>query len=148
MRSASTPPVQFHEAFDREPAPTPVSPRAFGLLAATLLTVIALRPLLRHGHPVSGALWAASLLGLVGGLAPRLLSPFAAAWTWLGRRLGGLVNPLLMAVVFFGVVTPMGWLMRRFTRDPLRLAWNPSADSYWLPRVPPGPAPESLTHQF
>jgi hypothetical protein len=50
--------------------------------------------------------------------------------------------------MFFVVITPMGLVMRAMGKDFLRLRLDPAARSYWIPREPPGPAPESLKNQF
>jgi hypothetical protein len=50
--------------------------------------------------------------------------------------------------MFYGVITPMGVLMRAFGKDPLRLRRSGSAQSYWIKRDPPGPKPESMSNQF
>jgi len=58
------------------------------------------------------------------------------------------VNPIVMALVFFGTVLPTGLIMRALGKDPLRLKWQADAKSYWIERRPPGPAPESMKDQF
>ena len=58
------------------------------------------------------------------------------------------VTPMAMAVLFFGLVTPIAVLLRIFGRDPLRLKRDPKATTYWIERVPPGPSPESIKRQF
>jgi hypothetical protein len=58
------------------------------------------------------------------------------------------VNPIVMAFVFFGAVLPTGLIMRAVGKDPMRLKCEPDANSYWIERRPPGPAPESLKDQF
>ena len=58
------------------------------------------------------------------------------------------VNPLVMGFLFFVTVTPTALVMRLFGKDPLRLRLDKSADSYWIERTPPGPAPETMRQQF
>jgi hypothetical protein len=53
-----------------------------------------------------------------------------------------------MALVFFGTVLPTGLIMRALGKDPLRLKRQSHANSYWIERRPPGPAPESMKDQF
>lgn len=84
-------------------------------------------------------------LGLV---YPRVLAPLNRLWTRLGLVLHRLANPVILGILFFGVVTPTGWLMRALGKDPLRLRRDPSAGTYWIERDPPGPAPDSLKDQF
>jgi hypothetical protein len=53
-----------------------------------------------------------------------------------------------MALLFYGTVLPTGLVMRTLGKDLLRLKREPAADSYWIVRQPPGPAPESMKDQF
>ena len=65
-----------------------------------------------------------------------------------GVLLTAIVNFLLIAsAIYFVVVTPIAVIFRR-GKDPLRLRFEPQADSYWLPRQPPGPAPETMVNQY
>jgi hypothetical protein len=64
------------------------------------------------------------------------------------RIMQAIVTFALMAVIFYGAVTPLAWALRLFGHDPLRLRFEPRATSYWLVRRPPGPAPETMTRQF
>jgi len=66
----------------------------------------------------------------------------------LGDILHRIASPIALAILFYGVVTPTGLLMRLFGKDPLRLRFDREAKSYWIAREPPGPAPESLKDQF
>jgi hypothetical protein len=51
-------------------------------------------------------------------------------------------------MLFYATVTPVGLLMRAVGKDPLRLRRNAAVASYWIPREPPGPAPDSMKNQF
>jgi len=66
----------------------------------------------------------------------------------LGILLGRIAAPVALAILFYGVFTPIGAVMRLAGKDPLRLKRDPGSPSYWLPRQPPGPAPDSLDQQF
>jgi hypothetical protein len=59
-----------------------------------------------------------------------------------------LAVPIVMRLLFFGVVTPIGLAMRLTGRDPLRRRHDPTATSYWIVRRPPGPSPVSMRRQF
>jgi hypothetical protein len=86
--------------------------------------------------------------GLTAFSAPRALSPFSWAWTKLGVFLHQIVGPILLAVLFYGCLAPIGFLMRLSGKDPLRLKYEPNAESYWIRRRPPGPAPQSFRNQY
>jgi len=65
-----------------------------------------------------------------------------------GSLMNIVVSSVLMAVIFYGVITPLAWVLRRAGQDPLRLRFDSAAASYWLERRPPGPAPETMKNQF
>ena len=65
-----------------------------------------------------------------------------------GLLLHRIVNPLVMALLFFLVVTPIALLMRLFGKRPLHLKTEPDAATYWIPRDPPGPEPDTMKQQF
>jgi len=69
-------------------------------------------------------------------------------WTRFGLLLGKVISPIMLGLLFFAVLVPIGALMRIFGQDPLRLKRDTAAGSYWIPRQPPGPPPGSLTNQF
>jgi len=126
----------------------PSSNRAFGLVFAAFFLIVAILPAVR-GHamrrwalPVSGVFLLTSLA------TPCILAPLNRAWTALGALLQAVVNPLVLGVLFYLVFTPFGWMLRRLGKDFLRLRPAPEAPTYWIPRSPPGPAPESMTRQF
>jgi hypothetical protein len=76
------------------------------------------------------------------------LRPLNRAWLKLGLLLSKIVSPVVMMVLFYATVTPVGVLMRWAGKDPLRLRRDAAATSYWIPREPPGPAPNSMKQQF
>lgn len=79
---------------------------------------------------------------------PGWLRSLNRLWFRFGMLLHAVVNPLIMALVFFVAVAPIGLLMRVLGKDPLRLKREPTAKSYWIERRPPGPEPDSLRNQF
>jgi hypothetical protein len=79
---------------------------------------------------------------------PAALRPLNWLWFKFGLLLHKVVNPIVMAVVFFGAVVPTGLVLRLLGKDPLRLERQPDANSYWIERRPRGPAPESMKDQF
>jgi hypothetical protein len=137
-----------HEDFRRAEAVVGSSDRTFGLVIAAALTVVGLWPLVHGVAPRAWALATAVPFALLALLAPRALARLNRAWTALGVLLGRVVSPVATGVLFYGVFTPIGLLMRALGKDPLRLARDPAAATYWISRDPPGPAPGSLDQQF
>jgi len=137
-----------HESFHRDEPVQGSSNRSFGLVFAAVFIVIGVLPWL-FGGPlrvwsvgVSAAFLAAALVW------PGVLAPLNRLWTRFGLLLHRLVNPLVLGVMFFLVITPMGLVMRALGKDPLRLQRDRAARTYWIDRQPPGPAPDSLNNQF
>lgn len=124
------------------------SDRSFGWVFACFWLIVGLAPL-RHGQPPRLPALAASAAFLVAALLrPQILHPLNVAWTWLGVQMGRVVTPIVLALLFFVVVTPIAVLMRVLGKRPLKLRWEPGAESYWIHRQPPGPPPESMINQF
>jgi hypothetical protein len=96
---------------------SPRAARAFGLVVGVALLALAAWLALRRGALAPAAAVAAAALAVAGtGLArPALLRPLHVAWTALGLALGWLTSRLVLAALFYGVVTPLG-LLRRATR--------------------------------
>jgi uncharacterized membrane protein (DUF2068 family) len=67
-------------------------------------------------------------------LFPTLLKPFHRFWMVLGLCMGLVVTGVLMVVLFYLVVTPIGLLMRLRGMDPLKRSFDREASSYWIPR--------------
>ena len=65
----------------------------------------------------------------------------------LGLTLGRIITPIIMGLIFFGVVTPIAVLARVRGADPLRRRFDPAAQSYWIVREPPGPAAGTMEKQ-
>jgi hypothetical protein len=136
-----------HEFFDREEAVSGSSERSFGIvIAAALLTVAAIRAW--HGQSWLAWIAAAAPFAVLAALAPQLLRPLNKLWLRLGLLLHSLVSPLILGVLFFLVVTPVGWLMRLAGKRPLHLQTGRDAGTYWIQRAPPGPDPRSMKNQF
>ena len=118
------------------------------LVFAAFFAIVGLLPLVLGGTVRIWALAIAIAFAVAGLLFPSLLAPLARLWARIGAFLHRVVSPIVLGVMFFLVVTPIGLLMRGFGKDPLRLKFDRTAESYWIPREPPGPAPDSLKNQF
>ena len=137
-----------HESLDRDEQHAGSSDRSFGLILATVLAALGLWPLVSGRSPhvglfILGAGFLAAAL-----LFPSLLTPLNRLWTKLGLLLHRVVSPVILGIMFFLVITPIGLLMRSLGKNPLKLGLDRNATSYWVLRTPPGPTPESLKDQF
>jgi hypothetical protein len=141
-------PQGFHETFERADEIKAGSERAFGVVLAAVLVLIGLWPLLDGAGPRPWALALATLFLAAAWLAPRALAPFNRLWFRFGMLLHRIASPLAMAMLFFLTVTPTAIILRLAGKDPLRLKFDCAAKTYWIERLPPGPAPETMRNQF
>ena len=140
--------TDVHERLTEDHPITGSSDRSFGVVVTVALTVVGVFPLLNGEPPRWWSLAVAGVMLVVTLVRAELLAPFNRVWFRFGLFLHRVVNPVIMAVIYFGVVTPTGLIMRAVGKDPLRLRRDPNAESYWIHRTPPGPEPESMTNQF
>jgi len=121
--------------------------RSFGLLVGGILTLIGLWPTLFRGEdPRLWVLIFAGLLMIPALLLPRSLGPVYRVWMAIGQILGWINTRLILGVVFYGLFTPMGLVMRLLGKDAMRRKLEGDADSY---RVVRQPRPSShMRHQF
>ncbi len=132
-------PPSFHEDFTPQP-PRAGSDRAFGLVFAGVFALVGAAPV---------RVWALALAVLLLGVAvlwPRGLGPFNRLWFRFGILLSSITLPVLMAVLFYGVLTPIA-LLRRLVGAPGLALHRDKAESYWIARKDP-PGRDSLKQQF
>ncbi|VTZ52375.1 conserved membrane hypothetical protein [Methylocella tundrae] len=124
------------------------SNQKFGLTFGFVLALLGVWPMIHHHSPrwillAIGAIFAAFALFM-----PDRLSPLNRAWFKFGMLLNRVVNPLIMGLMFFAAVTPLGWVMRKTGSDLLNLKIRPDAKSYWIEREPSPEAENAMTKQF
>ncbi len=110
------------------------SNRSFGLLFSFIFLIITFWPLL-NSEPIR--LWALiiSLTFLfLGILNSKILSPLNKGWIKFGELLGKIIAPIVMFLVFFIILTPIGMLLKLFGKDLLKIKKNKLIKSYWINR--------------
>ncbi len=138
----------FHESYDRSESVEVGSERSFGLVLAVVFALIGLWPLI-DDTPIR--VWALAASGgflTVALVMPRLLLPLNKLWFAFGMLLHKVVTPLIMGLLFFVTIMPIGLIMRVMGKTPLPLGFDEDAKSYWIERDPPGPDPDSMRNQF
>jgi flagellar biosynthesis protein FlhB len=120
------------------------SNRQFGLVMAGFFAILAAIAAWRGSGSwivlwlVIAAAFAASALTM-----PSILAPLNRLWFRFGLLLHKVMTPLIMALMFFVVITPIALVMRLFGKRPIPLRFDKAADSYWIARDPAGPGPMS-----
>jgi hypothetical protein len=94
-----------------------------------------------------GLILASSVVAVAGWNRPRLIHPLYVFWMTAVFPLGWLISHLVLAIVFYAVVTPIALLVRNIAGDPLRCKPDQSASTYWQPRKPASD-PKSYFRQF
>ena len=111
--------------------------RNFGLLVGAVFITIGLWPRLVHGEDLR--LWAVVLGGVLlscGGLFPRVLAPVHKGWMWIGHILGWINTRILLGIVFYGLITPIGIVFRLMGKDTMGQKFSESSDTYRVARQP------------
>ena len=112
------------------------SNRNFGIVFFVVFLLVALYPLI---HAEEIRLWSLiiSIIFLILGLLnSKILGPLNKIWFKFGILLGKIVSPLIMGIIFFLVVTPIGFIMRLLRKDVLNLKYNKNK-SYWIEKNGP-----------
>lgn len=111
--------------------------RQFGLLVGGVFSVIGLWPMFLRGEPLR--LWAVvlgSLLILLGSLAPTWLAPIHRGWMWVGHVLGWINTRIILGVIFYGLITPIGIVFRMLGKDTMRQSFSDTSSTYRVNRQP------------
>ena len=127
--------------------PKPPSERSFGFLLTGVLVVLGVWPLVSGGHPHVVLFVAAAIAAFVSALRPALLRPFNIAWYKFGLVLNRIVSPVVLGLLFYLIVTPVG-LAARLSGKNLLQRRKVNGPSYWLARTPIEPQKNSMRDQF
>ena len=138
----------IHENFSREDSTRGSSDRSFGLVFTGFFALVACLPLLRGRAFRPWALAVSGAFLLVTLVRPRLLHPLNRLWTRLAGLISKVTNPIMTGLMFYILFTPVALVLRLMGKDLLRLKAQPGAKTFWIPRDPPGPAPETMRNQF
>ena len=112
------------------------SNRSFGIVFFVVFLLIALYPLIYEGDVRIWSLTISIIFLILGLLDSKILAPLNKIWFKFGILLGKIVSPLIMGIIFFLVVTPIGLIMRLLGKDVLNLRYNKNK-SYWIEKNGP-----------
>ena len=112
------------------------SNRSFGVVFFVVFLLIALYPLINDGEVRIWSLITSIVFLTLGLLNSKFLNPFNKLWFKFGIILGKIISPLIMGIIFFAVVTPIGIIMRLLKKDLLNLKYN-KKETYWIEKTGP-----------
>ena len=108
--------------------------RSFGVILAAGFTVISIAPVIRGHSPRSWGLDVALIFGALGLVFPMVLSPVYRVWMKLAEVLAWVNTRIILTVLYYGLIVPIGWLLRMRGGDPMRLKFDRQANSYRIVR--------------
>ena len=106
--------------------------KSFGFVFFIIFLVVALWPLLNDENIRIWSVILSLVFLILGFLNSKILTPLNKLWIRFGILLGTIISPLVMGIVYFGVVTPIGILMRLLGKDILNLKIDKKKNTYWL----------------
>ena len=112
------------------------SNRSFGIVFFIVFLLISLYPIINDENIRYWALIISLIFLILGLLKSNILTPLNKLWFKFGILLGRIISPLIMGMIFFFVVTPIGFLMRMLKKDLLNLKYN-NNKSYWIEKTEP-----------
>ena len=110
------------------------SNRSFGIVFFIVFILISVYPVIKGGDLRVWSLIISLIFLTLGLFNSKFLSPLNKLWFKFGLFLGKIVSPIVMGVIFFFVVTPIGLFMRLLGKDLLNLKFNSSSKTYWMLR--------------
>ena len=110
------------------------SNRSFGILFFLVFLGFGLWPLTKEMSPNIYLIIISAIFLILGLLNSKLLSPLNNLWIKFGEILGKIIAPIVMAVVYFLILTPISLLVRLFGKDLIEMKFNNNVKSYWIKR--------------
>ena len=107
------------------------SNKSFGLVFFVIFMTIALWPLLNDENIRFWSVIVSIIFLILGLFNSKILTPFNKLWMRLGILLGTIVSPIVMGIVYFVVITPIGLIMKLFGKDVLNLKIDKNKNTYW-----------------
>ena len=110
------------------------SNRNFGIVFFFVFLIISLWPLINENPLRIWSIFVAIIFLILGLINSKLLTQLNILWFKFGKLLGSIVAPIVMGIVFFLVITPIGLIMKIIGKDLLNKRYNNKSKSYWINR--------------
>ena len=108
--------------------------RSFGILFFIVFLVLSLWPLTKNSELNIYLLSIAIIFLVLGLINSKILSPLNRTWIKFGEVLGRIIAPIVMAIVYFIILTPISLIVRIFGKDLISLKFKKDLNSYWIKR--------------
>ena len=108
--------------------------KSFGILFFAVFLLIGLWPLIKGNEPRIILIPIALVFLILGLMNSSILSPLNRSWIKIGALLGRIIAPIVMAVVYFIVLTPISFLVRIMGKDLLKTKFSDTDNTYWVKR--------------
>ena len=108
--------------------------KGFGLLFFAVFLIIGLWPIINGDSPRIIFFIIALIFLILALVNSKILTPLNKAWVKLGELLGKIIGPIVMAGVYFIVLTPISIIVRLFGKDLLKVKFSDKSKSYWIKR--------------
>jgi hypothetical protein len=112
------------------------SNRSFGIVFFLVFLLIAVYPLISQDQIKTWSIVVSLIFLVLGIMNSKILTPLNKLWFKFGIFIGKIVSPLIMGIIYFFVVTPIGLTLKIFNKDVLRLKFNKN-NSYWIEKTEP-----------
>jgi hypothetical protein len=108
--------------------------RSFGLIVGGVFSLIGIWPYFRGEDPRLWALVIGPALIALGGVLPQTLTPVYRVWMVVGHAMGWINTRILLGIVFYGIITPMGMARRWFSADTISHGFDTGLTTYRVTR--------------
>jgi len=108
------------------------SNKSFGIVFFVIFLVVALWPLINEGEIRIWSIVISIIFLFLGLINSKILTPLNKLWFRFGILLGNVFSPIVMGIIYFGVITPIGILMKLIGKDILNLKQNKKSSTYWI----------------
>ena len=108
------------------------SNKSFGIVFFVIFLVVSLWPLINEGEIRIWSIVISIIFLFLGLINSKILTPLNKLWFRFGILLGNVFSPIVMGIIYFGVITPIGILMKLIGKDILNLKQNKKSSTYWI----------------
>lgn len=108
--------------------------RSFGILFFIVFLILGLYPTLKGNSPNIYFILISIPFIILGIINSKILTPLSNAWIKLGEILGIIIAPIVMAIIYFFILTPISLIVRIFGKDLLSIKFDKQVNTYWINR--------------